>query len=76
MRRVSIFVLLGVLLATAAWWFLLIGPRKRNGVSACSGSPSTSGTMHIIFRRVRKVVIQNKFDITNINTTGGNIGSD
>ncbi len=28
MRRVSIFVLLGVLLATAAWWFLLIGPRN------------------------------------------------
>ena len=28
MRRVSLFVLLGVLLATAVWWFLLISPRN------------------------------------------------
>jgi Tfp pilus assembly protein PilO len=28
MRRVSIFVTLAVLLATVAWWFLLIGPRN------------------------------------------------
>ena len=28
MRRVSLFVALGALLATAAWWFLLIGPRN------------------------------------------------
>jgi len=28
MRRVSIFVALAVLLATVAWWFLLIGPRN------------------------------------------------
>ncbi|MEK7252025.1 MAG: type 4a pilus biogenesis protein PilO [Actinomycetota bacterium] len=28
MRRVAIFVLLGVLLATAAWWFFLISPRN------------------------------------------------
>ena len=54
----------------------LIRRRKRNRVPGTAGSSGTADAMNVIFRILRKIIIDDQLDTFNIYAARGNIGGD